>query len=118
LSVSLLQGPGRVHLTLVRDLGLAGEQDAGFADHDRGIPADEAEAELLVVGGASLQRSREGQRHVLADHLTAVAQRAGQDRGRVRGVVGDHAVGVAGLPRSVGVNQHGLDRDFVVRTGV
>jgi hypothetical protein len=51
----------------------------------------------------------EGQGHVLADHVTAVAERAGHDGGRVRGVVGDHAIGVASLPRLVGVNQYGLD---------
>src|SRR5205085_11733138 len=74
LAVPLLENPGRVHLTRVRNLGLAAEQDAGFADYDRGVPADEAEAELLVVGRAALEWPPEGQGHVLADHVTAVAE--------------------------------------------
>jgi hypothetical protein len=57
LAVPLLEDPGRVHLTRVRNLGLAREQDAGFADDDRGVPADEAEAELLVAGRTALERS-------------------------------------------------------------
>src|ERR1700756_1742179 len=61
LAVPLLENPGRVHLTRVRNLGLAGEQDAGFADDDRGGPADEAEAELLVAGRAALEGPLEGQ---------------------------------------------------------
>src|SRR5580704_5749623 len=118
LTVPLLENPGRVHLIRVRNLGLAAEQDAGFADDDRGVPADEAEAELLVVGRGVLERPLEGQGHVLADHVTAVAERAGHDGGRVPGVVGDHAVGVAGLPRLVGVNQYVLDGGLVCRMTV
>src|SRR3982074_948102 len=76
LAVPLLANPGRVHFARVRNLGLAGEQDAGFADDDRGVPADEAETELLVVGRAALEWPLEGQGHALADHVTAAAARA------------------------------------------
>jgi glycine/D-amino acid oxidase-like deaminating enzyme len=118
LCAAVLENPGRVHPTRVRNLGLAAEQDAGFADDDRGVPADEAEAELLVAGRAVLERPLEGQGHALADHVTAVAERAGHDGGRVRGVVGDQAGGVAGLPRLVGVNQYGLDGGRIGRATV
>jgi hypothetical protein len=117
-AVALLEDPGGVHLRRVGNLALAGEQDAGFAHDDRAVAPDEAEAELLVVGGGSLERPLEGEGHVLADRVTAVAERAGHDGGRVRGVVGDHTLGVAGLPCCVRVDQYGLDGGLVFRTNV
>jgi len=50
LPIPFLEDPRRVHLARVWYLGLASEQDAGFADGDRSVVADEAKAELLVVG--------------------------------------------------------------------
>ena len=47
LAVPLLENPGRVDLARVRNLRLAGEQDAGLVDGDRGAPAEKRRLSCL-----------------------------------------------------------------------